>query len=175
MGVEPVEAMAEEAFKKGIPREKFIIGRGESLPFKDDSFDAVIELGMLHHVERPDIIVREMTRVARKAVFVSDSNRFGQGKLLTRWIKLLLYKCRLWGVVNLIKTGGKGYIFSEKGDGLSYSYSVFDSYHLFAKWADRVMIIPTDLNRGQKPNWTVSRLHPLLTSRAVLLCAIKED
>jgi ubiquinone/menaquinone biosynthesis C-methylase UbiE len=70
------------------------------LPFRDASFDVVYEFAVLHHVLNPGGVVKVMLRVASKAVFISDSNRFGQGSRTKKLIKLLLSKSRLWGVFN---------------------------------------------------------------------------
>jgi ubiquinone/menaquinone biosynthesis C-methylase UbiE len=167
-GIEPVSAMLDQAvLRRGIPSHLLIRGMGQSLPFPDKSFDAVCELGMLHHVPDPNAIVREMLRVARKAVFISDGNRFGQGSQSARWLKLLLCKAGLWKTTDWIKTLGKGYVVSD-GDGLIYSYSIYDSFNLVANWADRIILIPTS---SEKPR---SWFHPLLTSSHVLLCGIRE-
>ncbi|OYE02383.1 class I SAM-dependent methyltransferase [Nostoc sp. 'Peltigera membranacea cyanobiont' 232] len=167
IGVEPVQALINQGIKKGISSELLICAEGESLPFDDGSFDIVCSFGVLHHVAQPEKVVREMARVARRAIFISDGNRFGQGQLLTRWVRLLIYKFGLWGFANYIKTAGRGYMSSE-GDGIAYSYSVFDQYDILANWADRLIFIPTEITDKK------SLLHPLLTSSHVLLCSIKE-
>lgn len=168
IGIEPVKAMIGQAIhKNNIPQDSIVLGSGESLPFYDNSFDAVCELGVLHHVPKPNIVVSEMIRVARKAIFLSDSNRFGQGSMAVRIIKIILYKMNLWNIANAIKTRGKCYMISED-DGISYSYSVFDSYKTLVSWADRIILIPTI--KTQDKSW----LHPLITSGHVLLCAIKD-
>jgi ubiquinone/menaquinone biosynthesis C-methylase UbiE len=168
-GVEPVPEMIHEAVhKNGIPKERVVRGKAEALPFQDDSFDAACEFGVLHHVRYPRAAVNEMTRVAKRAVFLSDSNRFGQGAWLARLAKLLIYRVGLWDIANYIKTGGKRYQFSA-GDGLSYSYSVFDDLSLLAGWATTVILIPT--MRADPVSWA----HPILTSGHVLLCAFKGD
>lgn len=82
-------------------------------------------------------------------------------------VKLLLYTTKLWGLADLINTCGKGYRISEE-DGLAYSYSVFDSYDLLAKWATRVVSIPTC------PSGIASWGPVVLDSSHVLLCALKE-
>ncbi|OHY41070.1 hypothetical protein BCV63_11130 [Cylindrospermopsis raciborskii CS-508] len=167
-GVEPVEALIEIAVNKNhISHQLISKGNGENLPFTDQSFDAVFELAMLHHVPHPNLVVSEMIRVARKAIFISDSNRFGQGSYLARWVKLILYKLGLWKWADLIRTQGKGYTITP-GDGLAYSYSVFDSYDLLAQWADRIILIPT------VPFSSKTWFHPLLTSGHILMCAIRE-
>jgi hypothetical protein len=108
-----------------------------------------------------------MTRVANRAVFLSDSNRFGQGSLGMRLIKLGLYKTHLWNIARFVQTKGKMYTCSE-GDGLAYSYSVFDSYDQLASWADRIVLISTGSDLAID-SW----FHPLLTAPSILLCAFK--
>jgi ubiquinone/menaquinone biosynthesis C-methylase UbiE len=167
-GIEPVGALLDQAVVRGIFESGSLIqGRGDALPFADASFEAVCEFAILHHVPDPRIVVAEMLRVAKKAVIISDSNRFGQGPMFLRVVKLILWKLRLWGAFNYVRTSGKGYQITE-GDGLSYSYSVYDSFDQIAQWADRVFVISTDKNKPS--TW----LHPLLTSGGVILCAIRE-
>jgi ubiquinone/menaquinone biosynthesis C-methylase UbiE len=167
-GVEPVKELIEQAELRGIPRGLIVQGNGSSLPYEDRSIDAVFACGVLHHVAEPSCVVHEMARVAKKAVFLSDSNRFGQGPLLARLLKLALYKTYLWHTVRFIQTRGKMYTFSE-GDGIAFSYSVFDSYKQLAAWADRIWLLPTATDRYAVKSW----LHPLLTSPHLLLRAMK--
>ena len=98
-----------------------------SLAFDDGQFDLVCAFGVLHHIRTPDLAVAEMLRVARRAVFISDANNFGQGSLVWRSVKQCLNALRLWPLANLVKTRGRGYSVTE-GDGLAYSYSVFSNY-----------------------------------------------
>ena len=168
VGVEPVEALLDLAIHRhGVPPERLVRGRGEALPFASESFDAVCEFGVLHHVRKPRVVVAEMLRVARKAVFISDSNRFGQGPDAVRWLKLLLYRCRLWWPANFVRTGGRGYLLSE-GDGLAYSYSVYDDYPQVAKWAQQIILVPI------LPHASEAWLTPLLTAGHVLVCAFRD-
>ncbi len=168
VGVEPVLALLKRArAKPEMDAALLASGSGYHLPFRDASFDAVCQFGVLHHVKDPNQVVQEMTRVARKAVFISDSNRFGQGSLHSRLLKLWLAKCGLWPLANLLKTNGTGYTISA-GDGLSYSYSVFDSMDLVSHWADRLLLLPT--SQSEHDGW----FSPLLTSSHVLLCAFRD-
>jgi ubiquinone/menaquinone biosynthesis C-methylase UbiE len=167
-GIEPVGALLDEAVARGNAANGTIVqGKGGALPFTDNSFDAVCEFAILHHVADPGTVVSEMLRVAKKAVVLSDSNRFGQGSMMLRLVKLALYKSRLWGAFNYLRTFTKGYQFTE-GDGVAYSYSVYDSFDQIARWADRIIMIPGD--KAKPTSW----LHPLLTSAGVILCAIRE-
>jgi ubiquinone/menaquinone biosynthesis C-methylase UbiE len=167
-GIEPVGALLDEAVSAGNAKSGAILqGKGDALPFADNSFDAVCEFAILHHVEEPQVVIGEMLRVARKAVIISDSNRFGQGPMWMRFFKLALYKLGLWGVFNYLRTSGKKYQITE-GDGLAYSYSVYDNFDQIAAWADRVIIVTADKTRP------ASWMHPLLTSGGVILCAIRD-
>jgi len=118
-------------------------------------------------VPDPARVVSEMIRVAKKGVFLLDINRFGQGHPVARILKLILYKAHLWNAARFLQTKGKMYAISE-GDGLAYSYSVFDSYDQLRGWADTIVFVAADQDHGMK-SW----FHPLLTCRGVLLCAVK--
>jgi ubiquinone/menaquinone biosynthesis C-methylase UbiE len=167
-GVEPVAARIEQAVQhKGIPENVILQGVGEALPFADASVDAVCAFGMVHHLPLPDAVIREMLRVARKAVFIADSNRFGQGLWPVRFLKLALYRAGLWRFVKFLQTGGKGYILSE-GDGVHFSYSIFDSIDRIAEWADQVILIPIDPPKSQ--SW----FQPLLTASSLMVVALKD-
>jgi ubiquinone/menaquinone biosynthesis C-methylase UbiE len=167
-GIEPVAERIEQAVKyKGIPEGTILQGVGEKLPFENRSFDAACAFGMIHHLPRPNDVVREMIRVARKMVIIADGNRFGQGPWPLRLFKLALYKAGLWQVARFVRTGGKGYIVSE-GDGVHFSYSVFDSLAPLEEWADHLMLIPTG------PCKSRSMFQPLLTASSILVCAVKE-
>ena len=120
-----------------------IQGSGDALAFADKSFDAVGEFATLQHVSDPAAVVSEMLRVTKKAIFLSDCNRFGQGHLLLRLLKLGLCKARLWGASNYLRTSSKGYRITE-GDGVAYSYSVYDSFDQIAQWAHRIILVPGD-------------------------------
>lgn len=167
-GVEPVAALVAQAARNGeVASGRILQATGEALPFPDASFDAVCEFATLHHAANPTAVVKEMLRVARKAVFLCDSNRFGQGSLPARLLKLALYKAKLWPAFNYLRTGGKGYAITE-GDGLAYSYSVYDSLEPVTRWANRVILIPT--TGPKSAGW----FHPLLTSSGILVCALKD-
>ena len=169
-GIEPVEALVQRAVRyNSIPAERISIAHGQALPFANASFDAVCEFGVLHHVPKPNDVVREMTRVAKKAIFLSDENRFAQGSAISRWGKLALCKMGVFPVAYHLKTRGKGYRYSE-GDGVAFSYSVYDAFEVLSMWADRLFLIPTDPVSSDK-GW----LHPLMTSFHILLCAIRDD
>lgn len=142
IGIEPVRELREIAYAKGFPVQQLLDGDATRLDFDNAQFDLVCEFGVLHHIRRPELAVQEMLRVSRKAIFISDSNNFGQGSALSRALKQTLDFLGLWKVADLIKTKGKGYTISE-GDGLAYSYSVFDNYRQIRSHCRSVHLLNT--------------------------------
>lgn len=167
-GIDPGFSLLNAARKKGIDSGRIVSGSGNELPFVDKSFDAVAEFGILHHVKHPERVVSEMLRVAKKAVFISDNNIFGQGSLAGRILKLLLHGVGAWRAVKYIQTGGKEYSVSE-GDGLYYSYSVYFQYGMLSKWSDRIMSIPVSQHDRK---YTLRS--PLIAAQTVLLCGLRD-
>lgn len=132
VSVEPVKELREVGHAKGLSEAELIEGDATKLQFADGAFDLVCEFGILHHVRHPETVIAEMMRVAKVGIFISDSNNFGQGSPLSRAIKQLLDALGLWRVADWVKTKGKGYEITE-GDGLAYSYSVFNNYAQIAR------------------------------------------
>jgi ubiquinone/menaquinone biosynthesis C-methylase UbiE len=163
VGVEPVAELRAIGHSKGISTEDLVNGDATRLSYGDGEFDLVCEIGILHHIRRPDLAVSEMLRVARKAIFICDDNNFGQGSLLSRSIKQMLNSLGLWKAADYIKTGGKGYTITE-GDGLGYSYSVFNDYRQIRAACRCVHMLNTN-----DANFNLYR-----TARGVALLGIKK-
>lgn len=142
VGMEPVKELREQGYKKGIPEDRLIEGYGERMPFPNQSFDIVCEFGILHHVPKPEKVVGEMLRVAQKGIFISDSNNFGQGSWIARTIKQTINALGAWRLYDFVRTKGKMYQISE-GDGLFYSYSVFNNYKQIKKACKVVHLVNT--------------------------------
>ena len=169
-GLEPAAELIAAGISSGVDPSSIVQGTGLALPFPDQSFDAVCEFGILHHVKRPVGVVTEMLRVTRNAVFLSDTNRFGRASRAVRLVKLGLWKAHLWPLAYRFWTRGRGCDISEC-DGIAYSYSVYDSLDQVEDWADRTILIPTKVEGRRTHSWT----HPLLTSSHILLCAVRDN
>jgi len=71
--------LATEVFESGV---QWLKGRGidacqasaEALPMPDASFDAVVEFDVMHHVDHPRLMAREMMRVGRGRLLLTESN-----------------------------------------------------------------------------------------------------
>ncbi|BAN35169.1 methyltransferase type 11 [Sulfuricella denitrificans skB26] len=164
VGIEPVKELREIGYKNGIAPTDLVGGDALNLQYKNGEFDLVCEFGVLHHIRRPEIVVSEMLRVAKKAIFLSDSNNFGQGSAIARNVKQIINLLGLWRAADFIKTKGKGYTISE-GDGLGYSYSVFDNYELIRQQCKSIHLLNT--KDGQ--------INPYKTASHVALLGIKRS
>jgi SAM-dependent methyltransferase len=163
VGVEPVKELREIGYSKGLSELELIDGDVNKLQFSTGEFDLVCEFGVLHHIRKPEQAVSEMLRVANRAIFISDSNNFGQGSFGVRSIKQLINALGLWDIFDLIKTRGRGYTISE-GDGLGYSYSVFNNYKQIKRQCESIHILNT--NDGE--------INPYKTASHVALLGIKK-
>ena len=142
VGCEPVAEMRAVGHSRGLAGDELVDGNIMKLDFPDKSFDCVCEFAVLHHVKDPINAVAEMLRVARKAVFISDSNCFGTGGPLTRFIKQTAHAIGMWPLVDYLKSGGKRYYVSE-GDGLFYSYSTYFNYPQLKRVSKVVHVVNT--------------------------------
>lgn len=142
VGIEPVKELRMQAYKKGISETMLIEGDGNDLNFESKEFDLVCEFGVLHHVPKPERVVSEMVRVANKGIFISDSNNFGQGSKLSRFIKQCINLMGLWKTYDFIRTKGKMYQISLT-DGLFYSYSVFNNFKQIKKTFKKIHLLST--------------------------------
>lgn len=163
VGVEPVEALREIGYAQGLSKDDLVVGDAMTLPFGTGEFDLVCEFGALHHMKNPERAVSEMLRVAGKAVFISDSNNFGHGTRTSRAIKQMIDFCGLWKIADWIKTKGRGYTLSE-GDGLAYSYSVFNNYKLLKRHCKSLHLL----------NTSDGHINPYKTASQVALLGIKK-
>jgi SAM-dependent methyltransferase len=143
VGIEPVEALRVQGYQKGLLPQELQDGNVYQLPFTDNSFDLVCEFAVLHHVRYPEQAIQEMSRVAIKGICISDCNFMGQGSLPVRIFKCLIFVLGLWQAADWLKTKGKGYTFSE-GDGLAYSYSVFQDLSLLHQFWRTLRLMTTN-------------------------------
>jgi len=142
LGVEPVPELRQAGHAAGVPPEQLIEGDALSLRFADGEFDLVCAFGILHHIRDPDRAIREMFRVARHGVCLSDMNNFGCGSPVARILKRTIRALGLWGVTQFVATRGKGYKFSA-GDGIHYSYSLFDSLPTIREYCREPILVTT--------------------------------
>ena len=132
VGIEPVAELRRVGFESGLDDGDLREGSAYALPYGDGEFTLVTAFGVMHHLQEPGRAIREMLRVASRAVLISDVNNFGAG---ASWLKVALRSLRLWPLVVKVKTHGRGWHFSD-GDGVFYSYSLFSSLPLLQEAGD---------------------------------------
>lgn len=79
--------LVSENFEKGVEwlRQKgfeAVFVDAQKIPFGDASFDVVLCFDVMHHVEDPLKMAREMMRVANGRLFLTESNGFSLGRKL---------------------------------------------------------------------------------------------
>ena len=74
VGVDVVPELLERARAEAPANVAFVEGDATKLPFASESFDLVCCRRTLHHIARPELVVAQLTRVARPGgrVFVDD-------------------------------------------------------------------------------------------------------
>ena len=143
-GNDPSEELLAIAIRdRGVPANALDCCSSERLPYEDSSIDAVVATGVLHHVRDPEMVVAEMLRVARLAVFISDGNIYGQGGSVAKLAKRLLARLHLLEPVNWVRRRGHHWFYSP-GDGIAYSYSVYDSIPQLRELCPTIVVIPTN-------------------------------
>jgi len=158
-GNDPSEDLLGVAIRAhGIRAEQLDCASSERLPYADESFDVVLETGVLHHVPAPERVIAEMLRVARRAIFLSDQNYYGMGGAGARLVKLGLSRLGLLQRVNRRRRSGHDWFYTA-GDGVAWDYSVFDTLALIHSACREVLVIPT----GQE--------HPLVQSCPLLFAS----
>lgn len=78
VGVDVSPAMLRRAAQKAMMGRMrnvyFRLGRAEAIPFPDNYFDAVVSTNMIYELPYPDLVFREMARVAKPGGVVATLN-----------------------------------------------------------------------------------------------------
>jgi SAM-dependent methyltransferase len=140
------------------------VGSGDRLPFADRSWDAVCEVGVLHHVPRPRDVVAEMLRVADRIVVISDDNRLGGGSWPRRAGKLVMDRLGLLDAAARLRDR-RPYRISPN-DGIAYNFTVYSILDQLEEWADEVVLRSVN-GPGSGP---LAR-RPRYTAPGIVVCA----
>lgn len=158
LGIDPSPDLLQKA-AQSVPSAEFSQGTGEQLPFPDESIDLVVATGIMHHVDSRNQCIREMFRVARKVVLISDHNNFAFGSTLARRIRLALFTFSLLDIVTFIKQGFRRQGYSED-DGWWYPYSLLNDFKLISELSKQVFILPTRAtNSHELTNFLLCQSH----------------
>ena len=87
IGVDLSEPMVREALKRHVPA---VLGRAEALPFPDRVFDTAVLSCVLEQTERPDLVISEALRVARRVIGINPIPGASQWGAKGGWIRSVL-------------------------------------------------------------------------------------
>ena len=65
VGVDPTPEMMRIARERLPPSVRLVLGRGERLPFRDESFDVAVSASVFHYFRQPRVALAEIARVLR--------------------------------------------------------------------------------------------------------------
>ena len=65
VGVDPTPEMMRIARERLPPAVRLVLGRGERLPFRDESFDVAVSASVFHYFRQPRVALAEIARVLR--------------------------------------------------------------------------------------------------------------
>lgn len=107
----------------GIPSDRLRIADATQLPFEDNSFDVSCVFGALHHAAMPSQIVKEMIRVSRRAIVISDGGNTFSGGAKRVLIRLGIFEPIYRLIFRRSPRTSKRELDSE-GDGPTFSFSI---------------------------------------------------
>ncbi len=94
--IDPLADFYKEKFNLNYNPVKFIQGKGEQLPFKNNFFDMVILANVLDHVESPQKVLIEIRRVLKKDGVFHFENTF--------YNKQFLFVSKIWAFLEKVLT-----------------------------------------------------------------------
>jgi len=95
--------------KEDNPFGEAILADAQNLPFKDESFDVVISMGLIEHFEQPDIMLKEVVRILRhEGILILETPNYLNPfhtfyKLKHRRQLLWEHWWGPWNLINLVK------------------------------------------------------------------------
>lgn len=81
-GIDLSETRINKAKDKNIPNSHFIVSNAETIPFEENSFDCVLSSQVLEHVNNPDSMIKEISRVLKDSGYFQVDTVFKK-----RWAK----------------------------------------------------------------------------------------
>ncbi|MBP7700473.1 methyltransferase domain-containing protein [Candidatus Woesebacteria bacterium] len=59
---------------------------GQKIPFKNDFYDFSMLIGVLHHIEKQDVILKEVKRISKKRIIIFEDTY--KSNIEKQWVKL---------------------------------------------------------------------------------------
>lgn len=161
---DPFKNSQERFFEKLVTDRITVNAFGESLPFKNKSFDFLIASHVLEHTDRPEAFIEEMQRVS-KAGYIEVPDAFFERLTHYTFHKLEIYEKN--GELKILKK--KNFIHDNEVVGLfkNKAQEIFPkwvkkypfNFHVRYYWSENTGGIKYKIiNKNQKSNWTAPKL-----------------
>lgn len=95
VGIDPSRELIRIA-QRNYPKRKFMVGRAESLPFPDQSFDVVISVTSIHNFEDVKKSIEEMKRVGKRLFVITALRKSAK---ITEIEKLMILNFKVQKIV----------------------------------------------------------------------------
>jgi|GEM_PF-2572280 len=133
--------------KKDFTNKQFIVGDAIKLPFKDDSFDLVLAINLLHHIPNTEKVLEECWRVLKKGGhFLSvDPNFYNPIGFIGRNLYKTLKLNKVFPSFPQFALGEEEKQFSKKSYVELFNKSPFKSFKIKPHRIERILFFSTIL------------------------------
>lgn len=142
IGVDLSESELQRA-KKRFPNREFVLADARALPFKNNTFDFVVAINMLHHVSDPEVVLNEAYRVLKKGgvLYTVDPNLYNPFGFTTRGLFKALNLKKFFPKFPQFALGEDEYQFTKKAYYELFNKSKFRKYKIVPHRFERIMFL----------------------------------
>lgn len=142
IGIDLSESELQRA-KKRFPKREFVLADARLLPFKNNSFDFIVAINMLHHVKDPEKVLNEAFRVLKKGgiLYTVDPNLYNPFGFTTRELFKLLNLKKYFPKFPQFALGDDEYQFTKNAYYNLFSKSKFKEYKIVPHRFERIMFL----------------------------------
>lgn len=133
--------------KRKHPKSHFVVGDARKLPFKDKTFDLVVAINMLHHVDDPEAVLGECFRVLKAGgrLLTVDPNLYNPVGYIGRGLYRLLKLKKIFPTFPQFALGEEEYQFSKKMYYQLFKKSPFKSFVIRPHRLERILFFASIL------------------------------
>ena len=136
--------------RKNHPKTNFVVGDARKLPFKNESFDLVVAINMLHHVGNPQVVLKECYRVLKSGgrLLTVDPNLYNPVGFAGRGLYRMLRLKNIFPTFPQFALGEEEYQFSKKMYHRLFAKSPFKNFIIRPHRLERVFFFSSILIPG---------------------------
>lgn len=136
-------ALAKEKF----PDKEYVVGDARRLPFTSGTFDLIVAINLLHHIDKPDGVLKECYRVLKEGgtLLTVDPNLYNPIGYIGRGLFRLLRLKRVFPTFPQFALGEEEYQFSKKRYHTLFEKSPFKKFKIKPHRIERILFFTTIL------------------------------